>query len=42
MSGGKTDEEEGATMQSTGDTDGMGTELNADMMGKAFKSCILI
>ena len=27
MSGGKTDEEQGATMQSTGDTDGPGAEL---------------
>ena len=35
VSGGKTDEEQGATMQSTGDTDGPSAELYTDMMGKA-------
>ena len=42
MSGGKTDEEQGATMQSTGDTDGPGAELYSDMMGKDFAHYISV
>ena len=41
VSGGKTDEDQGATMQSTGDTDGLGAELYTDMMGKALEYTLI-
>ena len=41
VSGGKTDEEQGATMQSTGDTDGPCAELYTDMMGKALEYTLI-